>query len=76
MSKNQKFKLNEMKSSRLKSFGVQELDAKEIKMTNGGGFSLGDYLVGHVLDAWVEIWYYAGQEGGRYQQSLPSGLKK
>ncbi|MFW0716118.1 hypothetical protein [Pedobacter sp. N23S346] len=65
-----------MKKLELQNFGVQEMDAKEMTLENGGRFGLGDYLVGHLIDAWVEIWYAAGQEGGRYQQSLPSGLKK
>ncbi|MFD2288972.1 hypothetical protein GJU39_15000 [Pedobacter petrophilus] len=64
-----------MKKLELVNFGVQEMDAKEMRLENGGKF-LADYLVGHIIDAWVEIWYAAGQEGGRYQQSLPSGLKK
>ncbi|MBE5318981.1 hypothetical protein IM793_07430 [Pedobacter sp. MR2016-19] len=65
-----------MKNLKLESFGVQEMDAKGLIKENGGRFSVGDYLIGHLLDGWVEIWYHAGQEGGRYQQSLPSGLKK
>lgn len=50
-----KFKLNDIKKLELQNFGVQEMDAKEMTLENGGRFSLGDYLVGHLIDAWVEI---------------------
>jgi hypothetical protein len=60
----------------LERFGVQELNAKEIRETEGGGL-LYDWLVGEAIDAVVDFIGYDNEGYGRrmYETGSPGGHK-